>query len=245
MSEKLRIERNINSGRKDNMERAVALLEVINKSRREEGLPEYKMIAKRERPTSKKSEPKRQKSAEVRPIRKAEPKKQKVVDFSEETSPATKWEIEQERDEDNRRQEEERARIVQEVMAEDALAKKPTKLERVPTNDPDMQEIVLRVAEASEPEEEPEEEAGEPTPSNSLVGVGVDWDRSEEKLARKLAREDLESEMEEAGIIKKIWKGKLFRNYYEEKYIDEYLENDELARKRQGTSDLSDEDDID
>lgn len=70
-------------------------------------------------------------------------------------------------------------------------------------------------------------EAEKPKP---LVAVGVDWSRSEEELAKQAAKADLERELKGSGIIKKIWKGKLFRDFYEEKYIDEYLSGDRTDR---------------
>jgi len=73
---------------------------------------------------------------------------------------------------------------------------------------------------------------------NVLVAVGVDWTKSEDKLAKKLAREDLKEELEDASIIKKIWKGKLFREYYEEKYINEYLDGDRTDKNGRSLYDI-------
>ena len=71
---------------------------------------------------------------------------------------------------------------------------------------------------AAESEELEPEDGIEP-----LFAASVDWSKSEEKLAKKLAKKDLKRELKGASLIKKIWKGKLFRDYYKEKYTDEYL----------------------
>lgn len=81
--------------------------------------------------------------------------------------------------------------------------------------DQEIADIKTEFGELEDLEEQPE--------NTPLVAVGVDWMKSEDKLAKKLAREDLKAEMEESGLIKRIWKGRLFREYYEEKYMDEYL----------------------
>lgn len=70
------------------------------------------------------------------------------------------------------------------------------------------------------------EKAAKPQNPDSLVAVGVDWTNSEDRLAKKLARKDLNAELKEANLIKRIWKGRLFREYYEEEYMDEYLEGE-------------------
>lgn len=59
-----------------------------------------------------------------------------------------------------------------------------------------------------------------------LIAVGIDWEENKEKMAETLAKADLEAETKKAGIIKKLWKGKIFRKFYEAKYTDEYLEGD-------------------
>lgn len=70
----------------------------------------------------------------------------------------------------------------------------------------------------------------EPKNPDALVAVGVDWTKSEDRLARKLARKDLKEELKDANIIKRIWKGNLFKKYYEDKYMDEYLDGDRLDK---------------
>ena len=70
----------------------------------------------------------------------------------------------------------------------------------------------------------------EPEQPKPLAAIGVDWSESEEKLAQKAARADLKKELKDAGIIKKVWKGKLFREYYEDKYTDEYLDGKRTDR---------------
>lgn len=72
------------------------------------------------------------------------------------------------------------------------------------------------------------EASTEPKP---LSAIGIDWSESEEKLAQKAAKADLKKELRDSGIIKRIWKGKLFRDYYEDKYTTEYLEGKRTDRK--------------
>lgn len=92
--------------------------------------------------------------------------------------------------------------------------------------------------ELEETEEEPEEE--EPQNPDSLIAVGVDWTKSEDRLAKKLARKDLKAELKKANIIKKIWKGRLFREYYEEKYMDEYLSGERTNKNGDSLYDIID-----
>ena len=65
------------------------------------------------------------------------------------------------------------------------------------------------------------EEAPEP-----LVAMNVDWSKSEERLAKNLAEKELNKELKEAGLIKKIWKGRLFRQTYIDLYTEEFLDGE-------------------
>lgn len=110
------------------------------------------------------------------------------------------------------------AKRVDEIMA---LKKE---LEQI---DQEISEIKAKAepAETTDPAETAEPENPEP-----LVAVGVDWTRSEDRLARRLARKDLKEELKGANIIKRIWKGNLFRQYYEDKYMDEYLDGERTTK---------------
>ncbi len=120
------------------------------------------------------------------------------------------------------------------------LEPKPTKIEDLTESEPkpepepiEPESIEPEPAESAEPEST-ESEPTEPEPAefeletesenpNPLMAVGVDWSRSEKRLARKSAREALNHELSTAGLIKKIWKGNLFRNHFERKYTNQYL----------------------
>jgi len=56
--------------------------------------------------------------------------------------------------------------------------------------------------------------------------MNVDWSKSEERLAKNLAEKELNKELKEAGLIKKIWKGRLFRQTYIDLYTEEFLDGE-------------------
>lgn len=89
----------------------------------------------------------------------------------------------------------------------------------------ELEEVEQEISEikASEKPEEPvkPEEAPEP-----LVAMNVDWSKSEERLAKNLAEKQLKKELSEAGLIQKIWKGKLFRQAYIDIYTEEFLDGE-------------------
>lgn len=57
-----------------------------------------------------------------------------------------------------------------------------------------------------------------------LVAITADWTHDKHEMAHDLAEQALNAEAAKDGLIKKIWKGTLFKKYYEQKYANEYLE---------------------
>lgn len=109
---------------------------------------------------------------------------------------------------------------------DEKLAEKVDKIMAMKKEYAEIQEKLAKMKKP-EPELEPESELEQPKP---LVAVGVDWTKSEDRMARKMAREDLKEELKDAGIIKRIWKGRLFRNLYEDIYMDEYLTGERVNK---------------
>ncbi|MDO4612305.1 MAG: hypothetical protein Q4B29_02515 [Candidatus Saccharibacteria bacterium] len=68
-----------------------------------------------------------------------------------------------------------------------------------------------------------------------LVAINADFTHDKKELAHDLAEQDLNAEVAEAkgvkGIVKRLWKGTLFKKYFEKKYEKEYLAGD---RERDG-----------
>ena len=64
------------------------------------------------------------------------------------------------------------------------------------------------------------------TKNRPLVAMNIDWSHDQRELAHDLAEESLNAEVSGAkgvkGIIKRIWKGNLFKKYYEQKYTKEF-----------------------
>lgn len=69
------------------------------------------------------------------------------------------------------------------------------------------------------------EDAAEREKGIPLTAINIDMLGDKEELARNLAKEDLDAELKKDNLIKRIWKGKLFREDYEAKYAEEYLDN--------------------
>lgn len=64
-------------------------------------------------------------------------------------------------------------------------------------------------------------ELNDDTPT--LVAINADVTHDKRELASDLAEIDLNKETEDAGFMKRLWKGTLFKKYYQEKYTREYL----------------------
>lgn len=92
------------------------------------------------------------------------------------------------------------------------------KVEEIMALKKELEEVDQEIASIKnkEPEEAPE----------PLVAMNVDWSKSEERLAKNLAEKELSKELKEAGLIKKIWKGRLFRQTYIDLYTEEFLDGE-------------------
>ena len=92
------------------------------------------------------------------------------------------------------------------------------KVEEIMALKKELEEVDQEIASIKnkEPEEAPE----------PLVAMNVDWSKSEERLAKNLAEKELNKELKEAGLIKKIWKGRLFRQTYIDLYTEEFLDGE-------------------
>ena len=105
------------------------------------------------------------------------------------------------------------------------------KVDKIMAMQKEYAEIKAKMAKLKKPEPE------QPAP---LTAVGVDWTKSEDRMARKMAREDLKDELKDASLIKRIWKGKLFRNIYEDIYMDEYLTGERVNKDGDSLYDIID-----
>ena len=56
-----------------------------------------------------------------------------------------------------------------------------------------------------------------------LTVIGAKFDYDEREIAHDLASNALNEEVAKSGLIKRLWKGKLFRKHYERKYADEFF----------------------
>ena len=59
-----------------------------------------------------------------------------------------------------------------------------------------------------------------------LVAISADFSLDKKDLAHDLAERQLNEETSRAGMLKRLWKGTLFRKYYELKYTDELMEGE-------------------
>lgn len=74
--------------------------------------------------------------------------------------------------------------------------------------------------------EEQPEDSNETSP---LTVVDANFERDLKDLAHDLAERELNTETSKGNIIKKLWKGTLFKKYYEKAYTREYLEGKRKA----------------
>ena len=75
-----------------------------------------------------------------------------------------------------------------------------------------------------------EEIAMEERHSRPLTAINANWTHDRGEKAHDLAEQTLNAETEKGNIITKIWKGTLFKKYYEKKYEREFL-NDNRTNK--------------
>lgn len=70
--------------------------------------------------------------------------------------------------------------------------------------------------------EDDEEEIAENPPQ--LVAISADFTHDKKELASDLAEIDLNEETSKAKFLKRLWKGTLFKKYFQKKYAREYIE---------------------
>ncbi len=77
--------------------------------------------------------------------------------------------------------------------------------------------------------------------SGPLVAVNADFTLDKKDLAHDLAEQELNKEVAEGGAIKRLWKGTLFKKYFELKYTKQFESGDrevEIDGKKYGVDDL-------
>lgn len=74
--------------------------------------------------------------------------------------------------------------------------------------------------------DEIDEELAEEDEQGPLTAINADFTHDKKELAHDIAEQQLNEEQEKAGLIKRIWKGNLFRKYYQKKYERELLNGD-------------------
>lgn len=70
------------------------------------------------------------------------------------------------------------------------------------------------------------DEALEADMDTPLVAVSADFTLDKKDLAHDIAERQLNEETSRAGLLKRLWKGTLFKKYYELKYTDELMEGE-------------------
>ena len=66
--------------------------------------------------------------------------------------------------------------------------------------------------------------------SKPLVAINADFTKDKKDLAHDLAEQELNSENSKSGFLKRLWKGTLFKKYYEQKYTREFTEGERKAK---------------
>ena len=77
--------------------------------------------------------------------------------------------------------------------------------------------------------------------SGPLVAVNADFTLDKKDLAHDLAEQELNKEVADAGALKRLWKGTLFKKYFELKYTKQFESGDrevEIDGKKYGVDDL-------
>ena len=72
-------------------------------------------------------------------------------------------------------------------------------------------------------EEQIAEEEKENSNAKPLVAINADWTHDKAEIAHDLAEQALNAETSKGNIAKRLWKGTLFKKYYEKKYEKEFL----------------------
>ena len=74
--------------------------------------------------------------------------------------------------------------------------------------------------------------------STPLAAISADWTHDKRELAHDLAEQALNAETAKGNIIKKLWKGTLFKKYYEQKYIREFMDGARKDEQGRSVNDL-------
>ncbi len=75
-----------------------------------------------------------------------------------------------------------------------------------------------------------------------LTAINIDWTHDEKELAHDLAEQALNAEIADAkgvkGVVKRIWKGTLFKKFFETKYTKEFTEGKRTTKDGETTMDI-------
>ena len=71
-----------------------------------------------------------------------------------------------------------------------------------------------------------------------LVAINADWTHDSKEIAHDLAEQALNDEVAKGNIAKRIWKGTLFKKFYEEKYAKEFLSGERQDEKGRTIKDI-------
>lgn len=64
----------------------------------------------------------------------------------------------------------------------------------------------------------------EPKEYQPLVAINLDWTHDRHEIAHDLAEQSLKAEVAKSNVIKRLWKGALFKKHYETKYTQEFID---------------------
>ncbi|MBR2830986.1 hypothetical protein IKE83_01350 [Candidatus Saccharibacteria bacterium] len=96
------------------------------------------------------------------------------------------------------------------------ILKDKERLGQLDDEDAAIDEEIARLRAEEQPEDNNE--------TSPLTVVDANFERDLKDLAHDLAERELNTETSKGNIIKKLWKGTLFKKYYEKAYTREYLE---------------------
>ncbi|MBQ3293176.1 hypothetical protein IJG93_02655 [Candidatus Saccharibacteria bacterium] len=83
-----------------------------------------------------------------------------------------------------------------------------------------------------------EQIAREERNNRPLVAINADWTHDKKEMAHDLAEQTLNAEVANGNIISKLWKGTLFKKYYEKKYEKEFLSEKRTNKDGKTLTDL-------
>lgn len=77
---------------------------------------------------------------------------------------------------------------------------------------------------------------------NPLTAINIDYTHDEKEIAHDLAEQALNAEISDAkglkGAVKRLWKGTLFKKYYETKYTKEFMSGDRKTENGETAMDV-------